>query len=337
MNLVTGATGLVGAHLLLFLLENNEKVRAVYRVSSNINKTKRLFALYHKTDLFQKIEWTQADITDIPTLEKAFEGVSYVYHCAAYVSLSTTADKMHKVNTDGTANIVNLAIDYGVKKLCYVSSIAALGEPENSSLLITEKSEWNPNNSNGDYALSKFGGEMEVFRGSQEGLDVVIVNPGVILGPEFWNHGSTRFFGKVKKNMWFYTRGKTGFVAVTDVVKAMYQLMKSDIKSERFILVGDNLSLKDFLWLIADSVQAKRPNFYVRPWMTNLCWKADWLFCGLLFNKRNLTKSMSKSAHSQTIFSNEKIKEAIDFEFIDTREYIHQIGKYYLKYLRTKN
>lgn len=330
MNLVTGGTGLVGSHLLLLLLENNEKVRAIYREEKSKEKTRVLFELYGKEDFFPKIEWIQASVNDIPALEKAFENASEVYHCAAYVSLASSDDKMHKINIEGTANMVNLSINFGVKKFCYVSSIASLGTPENPKTAITEETEWNPNSNNTDYAISKHGGEMEVFRGSQEGLEVVVVNPGIILGPEFWNHGSARFFEKVKKGMSFYTRGKSGFVAVTDVVQAMYKLMKSNIKSERFILVGENLSLQDFLNKIADSVQAKRPNFYAKPWITNLGAKADKIFSTLFFRKRSLTKAMSDSAHSQTIFSNEKIKNTLDFEFTDITTYIDETGKYYL-------
>lgn len=334
MNLVTGGTGLVGANLILLLLEKGENVRAVFRSEKSINKTKTLFELYEKGDLFPKIEWIEADINDIPALEKAFTNVKFVYHCAAFVSLSSSDEKMYKINIEGTANIVNLSIDFGIKKLCYVSSIAALGTPENPNAVITEETEWNPNSNNTDYAITKYGGETEVFRGSQEGLEVVVVNPGIILGAEFWNHGSARFFKNVKKGMFFYTKGKSGFVAVTDVVRAMYELMISEIKSERFILVGENLSLQDFLNKIADSVQAKRPKFYAKPWITKLGAKADWLFSTLFFRKRNLTQSMSESAHSQTIFSNEKIKKALDFEFTDTTDYINQIGKHYLEYLK---
>lgn len=330
MNLITGGTGLVGSHLLLLLLEKGESVRAIYRNESSKNKTKRLFELYEKGNLFSKIEWVQADINDIPSLENAFEGVLYVYHCAAYVSLSSSDNKMYKINIEGTANMVNLSIDFGIKKFCYVSSIAALGTPENPKTIITEETEWNPNSNNTDYAITKYGGEMEVFRGSQENLEVIVVNPGIILGPEFWNHGSALFFKKVKKGMFFYTKGKSGFVAVTDVVRAMYELMKSEIKSERFILVAENLSLQDFLNQIADSVEAKRPNYYAKPWLTNLGAIADKIFSSLFFKERSLTKSMSDSAHSETIFSNEKIKEALQLEFTDLSLYIKQIGKHYL-------
>ncbi|MFA5556131.1 MAG: NAD-dependent epimerase/dehydratase family protein [Flavobacteriaceae bacterium] len=326
MNLITGGTGLIGAHLLIFLLEKGEDVRAVFRTKNSINKTKKFFDFYQKTHLFSKIEWTQADINDVPALEKAFENISEVYHCAAYVSLSASDDKMYKINIEGTANMVNLSIDFRVKKFCYVSSIAALGEPEKISLTITENTPWNPNANNGDYAISKYGAEMEVFRGSQEGLNVVIVNPGVILGPEILDHGSAKFFRKVKSGMFFYTKGKTGFVAVTDVVKAMYMLMKSDITSEKYILVGENMSFKDFLSKIAVSVRAKKPKFYANPTMTNLASKIDWLVATLFFKERKLTKSMSDAAHSQTVFSNQKIKTDLNFEFTDITEYINILG-----------
>ena len=336
MNLITGGTGLVGAHLLLLLLEKGENVRAIFRTEKSKNKTQKLFELYGKQGLFPKIEWIQADINDVSALEKAFENIGYVYHCAAYVSLSSSDEKMYKINIEGTANMVNLSVDFGVKKFCYVSSIAALGTPENTNAVITEETEWNPNSNNSDYAISKYGGEMEVFRGSQEGLDVIVVNPGIILGAEFWNHGSAKVFTQVKNGLPFYTKGKSGFVAISDVVRAMYELMKSEIKSERFILVGENLSLQDFLNKTADSVKAKRPKFYAKPWITKLGAKADWLFSTLFFRERKLTQSMSDSAHSKTIFSNEKIKNTLNFEFTDITEYINEIGKLYLEYLKSK-
>lgn len=336
MNLITGGTGLVGSHLLLLLLEKGESVRAIYRTENSKSKTKTLFELYNKENLYPNIEWIKAEINDTPSLEKAFENVLHVYHCAAYVSLSSSDPKMYKINIEGTANMINLSIDFGVKKFCYVSSIAALGTPENPNTIITEETEWNPNSNNTDYAITKYGGEMEVFRGSQEGLEVVVVNPGIILGPEFWNHGSARFFEKVKKGMLFYTKGKSGFVAVTDVVRAMYELMKSEIKSERFILIAENLSLRDFLNKIADSVQAKHPQYYAKPWLTNFGAAADKIFSALFFRKRSLTKSMSDSAHSQTVFSNEKIKKTLNFEFTEITPYINEIGKYYLNTKKRK-
>lgn len=331
MNLITGGTGLVGAHLLLFLIENNEKVRAIYRTPSSLEKTKALFRLYQKEHLFSEIQWVKGDINDIPSLEKAFENVDYVYHCAAYVSLSASDNLMYKTNIEGTSNMVNLSIEHNVKKFCYVSSIAALGNPPSANITVTEETEWNPNQENGDYSITKFSGEMEVFRGSQEGLDVVIVNPGIIIGPEFWNQGSGKFFDNVKKGMKFYTKGTTGFVAVTDVVKAMFELMKSPITSDKFILVSDNLSFQEFLNKIAQSIGAKAPQIHATPFMTYLAVVVDKLISTLFFKPRAITRYMCRSAHSKTKYSSQKIKDALNFTFTDINTYIEEVGKYYLQ------
>ena len=127
MILVTGGTGLVGAHLLLHLVENEESIRAIYRTPTSIEKTKSLFKLYQKEHLFPKIDWVQADITAVPSLEIAFKNVDYVYHCAGLISYNPDdEDLLRKVNIEGTANIVNFCIEFQIKKLCHVSSILLL-------------------------------------------------------------------------------------------------------------------------------------------------------------------------------------------------------------------
>lgn len=178
MVLVTGGTGLVGSHLLLHLIENGENVRAIYRTKNNIQKAKSVFELYKKEALFEKIEWLEADILDVPSLETAFINVDYVYHCAALISFDPKEEEaLRKINIEGTANMVNFSIALGVKKFCFVSSIAALGDLAPHETYITEETDWNPEKPHSDYAISKYGSEMEVWRAHQEGLDVIIVNP----------------------------------------------------------------------------------------------------------------------------------------------------------------
>ena len=206
MILVTGATGLVGSHLLVQLLQENEAVKALYRSKEQIEKVKNVFAFKNQTVLFDKINWVKGDITDIPTLEIAFEHVTHVYHCAALISFDPSDEAaLRKINIEGTANVVNCCIAFGIKKLCHVSSIAALGSPKDHEVTINEQSEWNPEELHSDYAITKYGAEMEVWRGQQEGLKVLIVNPGVIFGPCFWNQGSGAFFTTVKKGIPFFT------------------------------------------------------------------------------------------------------------------------------------
>ena len=333
MILITGGTGLVGAHLLFQLLKNGEeKIRAIYRKSKQIEKTKSLFELYKKGDLFSKIEWIQADILDIPSLEIAFENVDYVYHCAGFISFNPDdEDKIRKVNIEGTANIVNFCIDKKVTKLCHVSSIAALGNLAQNQTIVSEDTEWNPEVLQSDYAISKYGAEMEVWRGQQEGLQVIVVNPGVILGPGFWNQGSGKFFTTIKKGIPFYSNGSTGYVAVTDVVKIMEQLMNSDFSGERFTLISENISFKDIINKIATRIDAKAPKLRAKPWLLSLAWKLDWFSSKVLKTERKISRHGTISLQNTDKISNEKIKNYLNYTFEEIDDYLDKIVIYFKK------
>ena len=212
MVLVTGGTGLIGSHLLYKLTEQGEKIRATYRVGSDLERVRVIFSYYsdNSESLFKQIEWIEADLNDIPKLTVAFENVTYVYHCAALISFDPSDYKLlRKTNIKGTANIVNLCIAFGVKKLCYVSTIATLGH---NPSLIDEETHWDGNQDQSVYAISKYGAEMEVWRGIQEGIPTVIVNPGVVIGPGFWSSGSGLLFKMTAKGRPFATEGGTGYV-----------------------------------------------------------------------------------------------------------------------------
>jgi nucleoside-diphosphate-sugar epimerase len=327
MILVTGGTGLVGAHVLFHLMENGENVRAIYRNAKSIEKNKNLFNLYKKPDLFDAIEWLQADITDIPSLEKAFTGIDYVYHCAALISFDPKdEDLIRKTNIEGTANIVNFCIANSIQKLCFVSSIAALGDLAPHENFITEETEWNPEKPHSDYAISKYGAEMEIWRGQQEGLKVIIVNPGIILGPGFWEQGSGVLFTKVKKGLSFYTLGNFGFVAVTDVVRIATELMKSEIHNERFILIAENIVFQNLLNTIADSLAAKKPSIHASPLLMKILWRIDWIVSAVFQQERKLTKATAKASYSKKKYSNEKIKSTMNTHFLDIHQYIKEIS-----------
>jgi nucleoside-diphosphate-sugar epimerase len=332
MNLVTGGTGLVGAHLLLHLLQKGEKVRALFRSEKSILKTKNLFNQLNHSDLFHLIEWFPGNVNDIPSLELAFENIDYVYHCAALISFDGVEEQnLRKINIEGTANMVNCALAFGVKKFCYVSSIAALGDLKENETLITEETEWNPEKPHSDYALSKFGAETEIWRAEQEGLQCLIVNPGVILGTGFWNSGSGEIFKKIKKGISFYTKGSSGFVGVEDVVNVMYQLMKSDISGERFTLISENIVFKKLVYWISDGLEKRKPSFYAKPWMTSIIWRMDWFFSTLFFQKRRFSRATAKSLHSTAIYSNDKIKTKLNFEFQPVKEVVKKVTFAFLK------
>lgn len=327
---------MVGSHLVLHLLENGEQVSAIYRSEKSIEKTKSLFKLYHKESFFDKIHWIQADINDIPSLEIAFENIDYVYHCAAFISFEPTdEEKIRKINIEGTANIVNFCLAKSVKKLCYVSSIAALGDLPKQNLranqqnFITENTDWNPEKPHSDYAISKYGAEMEIWRGQQEGLKAVVVNPGVIFGPGFWQEGSGKIFTTVANGTKYYTKGSSGFITVSDVVQIMSLLMKSDISGERYILISENIIFQDLINIIAESLSVKKTSTYAKKWMTEIAWRLDWLRAHLFFSKRKLSKAVARSLHTEDVYSNEKIKQELGFEFTSIKAYIEEIAKYY--------
>ncbi len=306
MILVTGGTGLVGAHLLYALLQENKSVVAIHRKTSDLQQVKKIFSYYsdNAEQLFSKIQWIEADVTDIPSLEKAFEGISYVYHASALVSFHLKdAKAMQKINIEGTKNIVNLCIDYQIKKLCFVSSIATLGDAPKGKL-VDEQCEWDENEKS-NYAITKYFAEREVWRASAEGVDIIIVNPGVILGAGFWHKGSGEIFTQIDKGLSFYTQGITGYVDVKDVVRAMVQLMNSPIKNERFVLVSENKSYQEQLNIIADTLQRKRPFVNTPKWASEI--------------------------HSKTYYSSQKIIDAISFEFTPIETSLKEIGELYLK------
>ena len=328
MILVTGGTGLVGAHLLLHLVENEASVRAIYRNSASLEKTKTLFSIYKKEYVFEKIEWIQADIIHIPSLKKAFENIDYVYHCAGLISFDPKDEAiLRKTNIEGTANIINFCIDFAVKKICFVSSIATLGDLKENEKQTTEKTEWNPELYHSDYAISKYGAEMEIWRGQQEGVDAVVVNPGVILGPGFWEQGSGLLFKKIAEGFPFYTNGITGFVAVTDVVSIMTRLMKNKTANERYILVAENYSFREIFNSIADSLQVKRPRFHATPFLVNIAYRFDWIVSILFKRKRRLDRNSANASYSKNYYSNEKITLELDYTFLDINEYIKTISK----------
>jgi dihydroflavonol-4-reductase len=328
MVLVTGGTGLVGAHLLLHLVENGENVRAIYRNLESVQKTKALFSLYKKESLFEKVGWIQADIIDVPSLEIAFEKVEYVYHCAALISFNPKdEDLLRKINIEGTANIVNFCIDKAVKKLCFVSTIAALGDLKENEKIITEEAEWNPEKPHSDYAISKYGAEMEIWRGQQEGLQTVIINPGVILGPGFWEQGSGTLFKRVANGLSFYTKGVTGFVAVPDVVRIAVEMMKSNNSNERFTLIAENITFKDLLDSIADSLNVKRPSIHASPLLVNILYRIDWFISNILGQKRKLDRATAKASYSKNWYSNDKIKKTLATDFLNIHQYIKSISR----------
>ncbi len=338
MILVTGATGFLGSHLMLQLLAQDAKValKAMYRSDASIEKVKQFFDFFNKAKDFDRIIWVQADILEIPSLASAFEGVNYVYHCAALISFDPADEEKHrKTNIEGTANVVNFSLDFNVKKLLHVSSTSALGDLLPHEIIVSESTEWNPEVAHSDYAISKYGAEMEVWRAQQEGLKTVIVNPGVIFGivtnTNDWKTGSAKIFDAIAKSNKFYTKGATGFVGVSDVVLIMITLMNSKITNEKFVLVSENIKYQKLTDLIAKNLNQKPATSYAPKWLTEMAWRFDWIACNIFNQKRKLSKSMAHSLHSKDFYDSSKITEMLGFEFQSIENIIAEMAIPYLK------
>lgn len=333
MVLVTGGTGLVGSHLLYFLLKKGVAVRAIHRKSSKLESVREVFKFYTEDPdfLYNSIEWMEADVTDISALKKAFEGVTQVYHSAAYISFNPRHfQKLKKSNIEGTANIVNLCIEHKVSKLCHVSSIATLGSTTDGSL-IDEQVAWNPEANNSVYAITKYGAEMEVWRGTQEGVDAVILNPALIMGSGYWRSGSGMIVNMVAKETKYYTSGGVAIVDVQDVVKAMIMLMESEIRNEQFILAGENLRYKELLSKLAASLEVKPPSKFIPKWKLDLVRRLDWLSAKLTGSRRRLLKATVNSMYKESYYDGAKITRHLDFKYTPADETLARIGENFRK------
>ncbi len=337
MILVTGGTGLVGAHLLYELTNSGLRVKALRRQQSNTEWVKKIFSYYttRVDELFTRIEWVEGDILDYLSLEEALKGITQIYHCAAIVSFhGDDHDIMLNNNVKGTGNLIDAAIHNGVRRFCHVSSIAALGKTQDGSE-ITEETYWTPSKRKSGYSLSKFFSEMEVWRGIEEGLDAVIVNPAIIMGPGNWDIGSPKLFQSIWKGLNYYTKGITGFVDVRDVVKAMILLMEDQrfeqVKNQRFILNAGNLSYQDFFNQIADALHKPRPRSFASDIKLHIAWrmaKAASFFTG---KPPVITRETVSGTNQKNHYSGQKIIQTIGFEYRRLDASIIDIAEIFLK------
>ncbi len=333
MILITGGTGILGSRLLFDLVKNGEPIRAISRSTNHaiVEKTFKIYAPDNYKKLLDTIEWVHGDITDLVSLEGAMDGITKVYHCAGFVSFHPSDyNKMMKINVEGTENMVNICLEKGVEKFVHVSSIAAIGRLKQGEL-ISEETHWKTSAANTGYAISKYGAEREVWRGTAEGLNAVIVNPGVIIAPGNWNDNTPAMFNLVWRGLPVFTEGVNAFVDARDVSKAMIELMESSIHSERFILTSENVSFKDFFAHIADGLHKPQARIRVGKTLSNIGWRLL-AMKGFFTNSRPaITKETAMASVSKYYYSNAKIKKAIGIEFIPMKQSIKDVCKVFLK------
>ena len=318
MILVTGATGFLGSELARQLVQQGNRIRCTKRSTSVIPAI--------LIPIQEHIEWAEADLLDIFALENALENVTQVYNCAARVSLQQAHKKdMIYANVTGTGNMVNLCLQKNCR-LLHVSSVAAIGQAKPGELT-TEKHQLDQATETDGYAISKLESEMEVWRGNAEGLDAIIVNPSMIIGPNTGKEGSGQLFETVRKGLKFYTCGGMGFVDVEDVAACMIALMGSNISGERFIINAENIPYKDLTAEIAQNFGLKPPAMLAKSWVMELAWRGAKLASIFTGKAPAIDKVSAKEASRVRQFDNSKLKKAIGFEFKPLSESLKEVCK----------
>ncbi|MBK7762774.1 MAG: NAD-dependent epimerase/dehydratase family protein [Bacteroidetes bacterium] len=321
MILVTGASGLVGQHLLEALTASGVTIRAMYRKS---------IPKFYTNIQSKYVQWVEADLLDLASLDQAFEQVTHVYHCAAWVNYDPRLDEeMLRVNAEGTANVVNMCLHKKIIKLCYVSSISTIGSKPNNEAA-DEQTEIEEGEQSSNYSLSKVEAEMEVWRGIAEGLNAVIINPGIILGEGDDSRSSTKLFKIVQKEFPYYTLGSTAWVDVKDVVKIMIGLMNHEIHSERFIVSAGNFSYKEIFSMMAQAMNKREPYIKAGRLLTEIVWRMVYLKSIITGEVATITKSTARSSQSIRLFNPNKLLQVLpNYHYISIDETIRRIASKY--------
>ncbi|MCJ7447104.1 MAG: NAD-dependent epimerase/dehydratase family protein [Bacteroidales bacterium] len=328
---VTGGTGLLGSHLLYSLAEKGESIKANYRQLKKLDLVRKIFSYWcdNPDELFNKIEWIELDLSDAGNLKRIISGSEHVYHCAATVSYEASGkDQLIKNNTDVTVNIVKTCLETGVNKLCHVSSVATIGASHKDEIT-DESHQWIESDYHNAYSVSKYLSESEVWNGISKGLNAVIVNPSVILGPGYWNSGSSLFFSKISDGMLFYTNGVTGYVDVRDVVKSMIILMNGPVKGERFIISSENIPYVDFFSMIAERMNVRKPFIFIPEILSKPATGIVKIISQIRGKSGLITPDIINAAFSRVFYNNSKIKETTGVTFIPIHQSIEEITRIY--------
>lgn len=325
---------MIGAHVALQLLQQNKPVTAIKRSGSDIAKTRRLFSYYTPDyqELFSRIRWVDADIMDIYSILDVLEsGIETVYHCAGFVSFDAKdREQMHRVNATGTANMVNACLEKPVKAFCHVSSIATLQNPDISTN-IDESVYWKSSPDASDYAISKYNGEREVWRGMEEGLNAVIVNPGLVLGPGFWEQSSGKLVSTCYKGTAFYTEGSSAAISATDTAACMIGLTERHVFNKRFVLTAHNYTFRDLLSRLHKAFGNKEPSIEAGKLMLRLGLWLDALRSAFTGKERVLTKATMHAGLAKNTFNNARIRETLGYHFEPLHETVAFVCNTYLK------
>jgi dihydroflavonol-4-reductase len=324
---VTGANGLLGSFIIRDLIGKQEPFVAIKRKESDTSLL---------GDVSDQVEWRSADVLDPVALEEALQDVTAVIHAAAVVSFNPAREKeVYNINVSGTRNVVNACLSKNIRRLVHISSVAALGRQKGQEL-IDEENKWSASSLNSRYGESKYFGEIEVFRGQEEGLETVIVNPSVILAPADWLKSSAQLFKYVWDEKRYYIDANLNYVDVRDVTKVVMHLVNSPVQGQRFIASAGAIPFLDFFTLVAKKFGKKPPSVKLDPATLNLAAAIEVMRSKLLGKEPLLTKETARLAGTRFAYRNEKIRKTLNFEFQPVDETVDWCCTQYLNFISKK-
>ena len=328
MNFVTGATGLIGSHLVLRLVEEGMPVTALFRNENGKADVLNLFRFYGKENLFQQVQWVKGDVEDADDMYELTEGMRTVFHCAAIVSYhKKEASRMLEVNVNGTKNIVNACIDNNVKHFVHVSSISALGDSKEA--IIDEETPRNFNDYHSNYSKGKYLSEQEVWRGIQEGLKATIVNPGVVFGPNNCSRSSGTMIARIEKGLPALPAGGSGIVSVLDVVEVMIRAAKKEPTNERYVLCAENIRMSELFTKIANALHVKIGKTIAKKWHIILVFSMEALVELFTGKRATITREIIRNYDEVKQFDGSKACRTFGFEYRNTFSSIEDTIRYY--------
>lgn len=303
--LITGITGLLGSYIAREFAGTAE-IHGFKRPGSSLRLLKGI-----ETEIL----WHEGNVSDVEELEDAVAGKDLVIHAAGMVSFDSRDEELlYEVNNIGTANLVNAMLSAGTKKLVHVSSVAAIGRsPELSR--IDEEHKWTESPFNTVYATSKYFGELEAWRGEQEGLDLIVVNPSILLGKVSDDRSSTEIYRYVLDENSYYPKGDLNYLDVRDAARMIRLLVEKEAWGERFILNSTSISYHEFFNEMARVFLKKAPSKPATPFLIRLAVFYNGILRRFRLSKNPLNSQTAMISQQKMFYDNKKILQLLDFKF----------------------
>jgi len=304
--LVTGATGFIGSVLTRQLVEEGADVRVFRRSTSSLDLL---------GSVSDRVEHAVGDLAQARRLHEAMQGVDRVYHVAALVSFDPgDQEALRRTNVDGTANVVNAALEANVSRLVHTSSMAAFGRAVDD--VIDETTEWQGGSARSMYARSKYAAELEVHRGIAEGLDAVIVNPSLVFGVGGREMNTRRIVDAVRGG-WLIAvpPGGTNVVDVRDVATGHRRAMAKGREGRRYFLGGENRSWMEIGGRLADAFGMDPPKYTVPSPLLRVGGAVAEIISKVAGGDPFLTRSTARTASHTYRYDNSRARSELGCRF----------------------